>query len=48
MLPSELAMLVKPVVAYGLINTAADARACLLHADAVVVQADVATQLVGA
>jgi len=47
MLPSELALLVKPVVAYGLINTAADARACLQHADAVVVHAAVATQLAG-
>lgn len=45
MLPSELAMLVRPVVAYGLITTAEDARACLERADAVVVRAAVAEQL---
>ena len=47
MLPSELALLVRPVVAYGLINTVADARACLEHAAAVVVRRSVAEDLAG-
>lgn len=42
MLPSELALLVRPVVAYGLIDTAADALATLAVADGIVVRPEVA------
>jgi glycerol-3-phosphate responsive antiterminator len=42
MLPSELALLVRPVVAYGLIDTAADALATLAVADGIVVRPSVA------
>lgn len=45
MLPSELALLVRPVVAYGLIDTAADALATLALADGVVVRNAVALGL---
>ena len=47
MLPSELALLVHPVVAYGLISTPEDARACLERADAIVVGTSLARQLAG-
>ena len=47
MLPSELALLVRPVVAYGLITTISDAFACLDRANAVVVRAAVAEGLAG-
>ncbi len=43
MLPSELALLVRPVVAYGLIDTAADALATLAVGDGIVVRPEVAT-----
>ena len=43
MLPSELALLVRPVVAYGLIDTAADALATLAVADGIVIRPEVAT-----
>lgn len=42
MLPSELALLVRPVVAYGMIDTAADALATLALADGIVVRPRVA------
>jgi glycerol-3-phosphate responsive antiterminator len=42
MLPSELALLVRPLVAYGLIDTAADALATLAVADGIVVRPAVA------
>ena len=42
MLPSELALLVRPVVAYGLIDTAADALATLAVADGIVIRPEVA------
>ena len=42
MLPSELALLVRPVVAYGLIDTAADALATLAVAEGIVVRPSVA------
>ncbi len=42
MLPSELALLVRPLVAYGLIDTAADALATLAVADGIVVRPEVA------
>ena len=42
MLPSELALLVRPVVAYRLIDTAADALATLAVADGIVVRPSVA------
>lgn len=45
MQPSELAMLPRPVVAYGLISTAADARAGLERADSVVLLPAVAADL---
>jgi glycerol-3-phosphate responsive antiterminator len=45
MLPSELAQLVRPVVAYGLIDTAADALATLAVADGIVVRPAVAFDL---
>ena len=45
MLPSELALLVRPVVAYGLIDSAADALATLAVADGVVVRPQVAAGL---
>jgi glycerol-3-phosphate responsive antiterminator len=41
MLPSELALLVRPLVAYGLIDTAADALATLAVADGIVVRPEV-------
>ena len=46
MLPAELALLARPVVAYGLIGTEADARACLERADGIVVLPAVAAELV--
>ena len=42
MLPSELALLVRPLVAYGLIDTAADALATLAVAEGIVVRPEVA------
>ena len=45
MLPSELALLVRPLVAYGLIDTAADALATLAVADGIVVRPAVAAGL---
>ena len=45
MLPSELALLVRPLVAYGLIDTAADALATLAVADGIVVRSSVAIGL---
>jgi glycerol-3-phosphate responsive antiterminator len=42
MLPSELALLVRPLVAYGLIDTAADALATLAVTDGIVVRPEVA------
>ena len=42
MLPSELALLVRPLVAYGLIDTASDALATLAVADGIVVRPEVA------
>ena len=41
MLPSELALLIRPLVAYGLIDTAADALATLAVADGIVVRPEV-------
>jgi hypothetical protein len=41
----ELARLPRPVVAYGLIEDVADARACALLADAIVVRPPVAARL---
>ena len=43
--PEELARLPRPVVAYGLIEEVADARACALLADAIVVRPQVAARL---
>jgi glycerol-3-phosphate responsive antiterminator len=48
MLPAELDALQRPVVAYGLLGTAADARACLERADAIVVLPALAAELVPA
>jgi glycerol-3-phosphate responsive antiterminator len=45
MLPAELAQLARPVVAYGLVSSAADGWACLERADAVVVLPGVALEL---
>ena len=45
MLPSELAQLVRPLVAYGLIDTASDALATLAVADSIVVRPAVAALL---
>jgi glycerol-3-phosphate responsive antiterminator len=45
MLPSEVAQLVRPLVAYGLIDTAPDALATLAVADAIVVRPAVAMAL---
>jgi glycerol-3-phosphate responsive antiterminator len=45
MLPSEVALLVRPVVAYGLITTASDAFSCLDRANAVVVRPTVAEDI---
>jgi glycerol-3-phosphate responsive antiterminator len=45
MLPSELALLVRPVMAYGLITTASDAFACLDRANAVVIRPNVADEI---
>jgi glycerol-3-phosphate responsive antiterminator len=42
MLPSELALLVRPLVAYGLIDNAADALATLAVAEGIVVRPEVA------
>ena len=43
--PDELADLPRPVVAYGLIDDADDARACLALADAIVVRPSIAARL---
>ncbi len=43
--PEELERLPRPVVAYGLIEEVADARACALLADAIVVRPPVAARL---
>lgn len=43
--PEELARLPRPLVAYGLIEDVADARACALLADAIVVRPPVAARL---
>jgi glycerol-3-phosphate responsive antiterminator len=43
--PDELAELPRPVVAYGLIDDVADARACLELADAIVVRPAIAARL---
>jgi hypothetical protein len=45
MLPSEIAWLQRPVVAYGLLGTPADARASLERADAIVVLPALAAEL---
>ncbi len=43
--PDELAELPRPVVAYGLIDDADDARACLTLADSIVVRPSIAARL---
>ena len=45
LLPDELALLPRPVLAYGLIDEVADAEACLTLADAIVVRPVLAARL---
>lgn len=45
MLPSEVALLVRPVVAYGLLSTPDEVQACLERADAVAIAPDLAERV---
>ena len=48
LLPDELALLPRPLLAYGLIDDVADAEACLALADAIVVRPVLAARLAAA